>query len=238
MLFTTAKTKSLGLVGIFMFLLGSTFLIISGYVGLGTKQKIDAFAKTSGVVSEVVSYRSDGSTLYKPVISFDDVNGKTLFSPNTGSNPASHSVGDAVEVYYDPSGVEEPMLNHWTEIWLFPGIFGVLGGTAALIGGYLTHTQLKKERELAWLVTNGQLIETTYSGTRLNTSYKVNNKSPYIIESQWVNPANGAVVVFESDYLWFNPEQFLTPRQIISVKIDPLSPETTYSMDSSFLPKK
>lgn len=238
MLFTTAKTKSLGLVGIFLFLLGSLFAGIGGYSGLQTRKKITSFATTTGVVTEVISYRGKDGTLYKPVVSFSTATGETLFSPNVGSNPASHSKGDSVEVYYDPTGVQEPLLNHWSSIWLFPVLFGGLGAAAATAGGFLTYAQLKKERALRWLQANGQHIETTYSGTRLDTSYKVNGKSPYVIASQWINPATGSVVVFESDYFWFNPEQFLTEKQSISVKIDPQNPEKVYYMDTTFLPKR
>ena len=240
MIFTTAKTKSLGWIGIFLFLFGLVFFGASMVMLVSTQQKIAIMSKTTGKVVQITSYRgSKGGTLYTPVVSFTDQAGNgQRFSPNSGSNPATHSVDDEVSVFYDPAGIEEPILDHWSELWLLPGIFGLVGGIIGVVGGLMTFSQLKREKALTWLHGNGQQIESTYSDVRLETGYKSNGQSPYVVQSQWLNPSTGEVIVFESDYLWFNPEQFLTEKQTITVKIDPQNPSKTYSMDTSFLPKK
>jgi hypothetical protein len=75
---------------------------------------------TEGIVVEMDASTTDGSTTYAPIIEFQ-VNGQTYsFKGGISSNPPQYSVGDRVEVRYDPDNPKTAQINKSSERWLVP----------------------------------------------------------------------------------------------------------------------
>ena len=75
---------------------------------------------TEGIVVEMDASTTDGSTTYAPIIEFQ-VNGQTYsFKGGISSNPPQYSVGDQVNVLYDPGNPETAQINKTSERWLTP----------------------------------------------------------------------------------------------------------------------
>jgi len=124
-----------------MFLLGSLFAGLIGIaclVGgvravLAQRRKRAGSLPASGVVVEVRKrVLNPGSAgVYCPVIEFATQSGELVrFESSFGTMPASHSVGQAVTVSYDPSSPQNAEIDSGLSNWLVPGClfaFGALG---------------------------------------------------------------------------------------------------------------
>ncbi|MBK8418621.1 DUF3592 domain-containing protein [Candidatus Villigracilis saccharophilus] len=84
-------------------------------VQLETKGKI-----TEGIVVEMDASTTDGSTTYSPIIEFE-ANGEThSFKGNISSNPPQYSIGDRVDVRFDPGNPNTAQIDKSSERWLTP----------------------------------------------------------------------------------------------------------------------
>ena len=93
---------------------------------------------------------------------------------------------------------------------------------------------IRKQRKKDELLQQGTRINTKFQSVSRNTRLKVNGRNPYIITSQWQNPVTNKLHIFESDNIWFDPEEFVN-EDVLMVFIDPDDP-SQYYMDISFLP--
>ncbi len=100
--------------------------------------------------------------------------------------------------------------------------------------GGLLYQRLKKG-DTAWLLQNGQPMSASLQNVFLNTSLKLNGRSPFVVQCQWLDPATQKVHVFESDHIWYDPTPYLEYRPL-QVLIDPGNPRK-YHVDISFLPE-
>ena len=93
----------------------------------------------------------------------------------------------------------------------------------------------RTNRKVKALKANGQRIQAKVKHIGLNTSHKINGRSPYQIQAQWQNPSTSKVHVFKSEYLWFDPTDYVNEEEI-TVLIDRNNPKKYY-VDVSFLPQ-
>ena len=68
----------------------------------------------------------------------------------------------------------------------------------------------------------------------LDTRSSRDGRHPYRIICRWRDPETDQPHVFESESIWFNPQDYI--REAIDVYIRPEEPEV-YHMDTSFLPR-
>lgn len=191
---------------------------------------------TEGVVVELVESRSDDSITYRPVVTFTTDEGtRVTFTSRAGSNPPVYSLGDPVEVLFDPDNPQNARLDGFFEAmgaWL---IFGGIGALFLVGGlGALLFSRVSAARN-AGLLERGLRLETTYQGVERNTGLSVNGRHPYRITSQWLNPESLEVHVFKSENLWYDPSSYLE-TDTIPVFIEQGNPRK-YHMDLSFLPR-
>lgn len=230
------------IIGLVVLLLGLGLLTGGYFTWKSTNSFLATAVKTEGKVIDLEresSKDSKGNTSYTyyPQISFTTANNEDItFRGSSGSNPPSYSRGDIVEVLYDPKNPPNASINSFFSLWLGPIILGVLGGIITLVGFGIFKTSSKRAKDLAWLKRSGSRVQAKVNGVELNTSYKVNGRSPYMITSQWLNPSNNQMHTFQSDNIWFDPTQYVN-RETIEVLIDPSNP-SRYLVDTSFLPKK
>ena len=106
-----------------------------------------AAGKAEGQVVDLISYRSDKSTMYKPMVQFQTEDGREIsFSGATGSSSPSYARGDKVPVLYDRATPENAQIDSFMErafVVVIPlGMGLVFGGVG---GGLLAH-QVKQRR--------------------------------------------------------------------------------------------
>jgi hypothetical protein len=206
-------------------------------------QEIDFLQKAQTASGKVIdlgisvssSKKSGNSTTYYPIVTFYTKAGqKYTFSSGFSSNPPAYSVGEEVTVYYLPESPDKAEIKGFLSQWfsvLICSIMGIVFGSIGISGWAQI---FRKKKKYEWLQKNGSLIQTSLQTVEINSSLKINGKSPYIIYSQWLNPANSKVHVFKSDHIFFNPTQFI-PGNTIQVRVDPNNFKK-YQMDTSFLP--
>lgn len=117
-------------IGIGVFLLGR-------YIGHGNEEFKRRSVTTTGVVTRLDTERSDGKTMFYPVVQFTPTRARpTKFRSSEGSSPASFHVGEQVKVYYDPQTPQDARLDSF---WFAHGAlllegFGLLAVFIALVG--------------------------------------------------------------------------------------------------------
>lgn len=217
-------------------IIGLGLLVGTFFLYQNKKEFLDTAVTAKGTVIELIASRSDKSTTYKPVVSFTTKDGKQIkYISSVSSNPPSYHEGETVEIFYDPADPYDANINGFASLWLGPLILGIFGIIFFLIGFFIILFGKMKQKKIEDLKFNGKSIITKFDYADLNYNYKVNGRSPFVIYSQWLNPATNELHLFKSDDIWFDPSSFI-PSEGIKVLIDPANPKK-YHMDISFLPK-
>ncbi|HKS29886.1 MAG TPA: DUF3592 domain-containing protein [Pyrinomonadaceae bacterium] len=229
-------------------IIGLGLLVASVFVYLNTRNFINASAKAQGtVIAHAQGRSSDGDVTYAPVISFRTESGQTVeFKSGTSSTSASPPVGQQVEVLYNPQRPEEAEINSFSSLWALNIILAGLGAGFFIVGTivFMVFRRASVDSEKAArlrpqqderLRREGRKLMTKLDAVIRDSSVEVNGRSPYKIITQWHDERTNSVRVFESDPIWFNPEEFIKSERI-AVYVEPEDIEM-YVMDTSFLPK-
>lgn len=117
--------------------LGVGLLLVAAVWFVHTKRFVAGAERATGTVVDLSSRtNSEGDVLFYPVVRFTTAQGRTVqFVSSSGSSPASKSVGDRVEVLYDPDDPPGAKLSGFFDLWLFPlacGVLGIMASTFAL----------------------------------------------------------------------------------------------------------
>jgi hypothetical protein len=229
--------KKPGLFSVIFALVGAGLLIGAAALAIHTRGFLETAKHAPGTVIEMIIVRdNDGSVTYKPLVEFTAMNGATVsFASNSSSNPPSYRVGEEVGVLYAPDDANDARIDSFGSLWLGPIILGGIGSVFAAIGFGILVVAARRKRLTEWLRMHGTEVHAEFSSVEKNTSLKVNGRSPWRIISQWHNPETGELHVFNSENVWFDPEKFVTSKQL-RVLIDPRDPKR-YHVDVSFLPK-
>jgi len=221
-------------------LVGICMLVGSFYSYNQTQKFISSSVSTTGTVSELRLSVSDRSRVYYPTIKFKTQQGETIETElNVGSNPPEHTVGEQVTILYDPNNPRDANVNSFLSLYFVAVVLLGLGGTFTTVGlgvliAPLAYT-LAANKKVELLKQNGTRIMTKIIGVDLNDSFTMNGASPYQITSQWLDPVTNEVHIFNSEHIWFDPQDFIKSEQVY-VYVDPTNKENYY-MDISFLPK-
>jgi Protein of unknown function (DUF3592) len=217
--------------------IGLAMLVGAFFLYKNTSEFVSSATVVEGEVVDFETHRSDGSTMYAPVVNFyTKDNAPHQFVSSVSSNPASYDIGEKVEVLYTESNPQDAQINGVFSLYLGTIILSFIGGIFFLIGGGMILAGSLQNKTRAYLQTNGRPVQAKFQGVSLNESLSVNGRHPYVIIGQWLNPATNELHEFESDNIWFDPQEFIK-SDTITVLIDPNNAKK-YWMDISFLPKK
>jgi hypothetical protein len=193
--------------------------------------------QAEGTVVDFATHRSDGKTMYTPVVQFTAADGRAIeISGSTSSSSPGYERGERVPVFYSANTPEQAQIDSFMENWfgaLIISIFGVLGTS---IGGALFAFGLRRRRVRRWLAQHGMKVRAKMLGAEENTSYKVNGRHPWRVRAQWQHPVTQKLYVFYSDNLWFDPSDYCTAEQIEAL-VNADDPRQ-YHLDTSFLPER
>jgi hypothetical protein len=228
--------KTLSIVKYVFAAIGVAMLLGAFLLYRSTSSFLAEASTAQGTVMELLPMRSDDSTTYKPVVQFTTEKGEAIeFASSSSSNPPSYEVGEIVAVFYRADKPHEAKINGFFSLWGGAVIVGCIGAVFFSIGGGILLVMALKDRSDSHLKTHGTPIETDFQSVELNTSLEVNNRHPFRIVTQWLNPATAELHIFHSNNLWFDPTNFIKNKRI-TVLIDASNPKKYY-MDTAFLPK-
>jgi hypothetical protein len=218
--------------------IGALFLIIALLLWKNTRSFLARAQQTTGTVVELreVRDKDDGSSTWKPVVTFAAGNGRDItFAASFSSKPAPYDVGERVEVLYLADDPQEARIKGFSSLWLGTTILGGMGLVFAGIGAGILLGTRAGDKKKHYLMAYGNAIETEVQGVDRNTGVEINGKHPWRVTSQWLDPRSNTMRVFHSENLWFDPTKFVTRKQV-TVLLDPNNPKR-YHMDISFLPE-
>jgi hypothetical protein len=123
-------------------------LLFTGFVLLGIAIKVRAdtlafLAKAISTKGKVIRMEEHLSTdnddnhsyTYYPVVEFANTRGKvSQFTSKNGRNPPGFTVGQEVQVLYDPQKLNSARIATFTEIWLGSLLLGIFGLLLIVIG--------------------------------------------------------------------------------------------------------
>lgn len=228
----------LNLFGVIFSIIGLGLLAIGGYLLFDSRAFLSDAAATSGTVISLVESDEGG---YAPIVSFVTGDGESfVLRSNVYSEGWKERQGDIVTVLYDPADPKKAKIDSLFQLWgatlIISGVGVVFSGVGLGIFGYRVFARRRRQ----WLLSHGRLIITDFKGIELNERVSLrrvsNVQHPFKIISEWYDSSLGQLCRFESENLWFNPEDHISSDSI-QVYIDPNNPRKYY-MDVSFLPKK
>jgi hypothetical protein len=221
--------------------LGVGLLVGGAFTYRSTRAFLSTAVPAEGtVVAYAESRSSKGELTYYPVVAFTPRDGsKVEFQASSGGSSRG-PVGERVAVLYDPRNPHRAEVHSFLALWLLCvlllGLGLVFAGTGVVLllafgrrGWGLSRAEAERLR------ATGRRLTTTFQDAIVDRSTEVNGRSPYRIVTQWQDPTSGAVHVFESEPVWFNPRDYI-PSAGIDVYIDP-EDMTRYCMNTSFLPR-
>jgi hypothetical protein len=87
---------------------------------------------------------ADGDTTYYPRVQFEAEGRSYQFKGQVGSGYGTFSVGEQVEVLYDPADPDRARINSFVQLWFFPMFLGVLGAVFTAFGASATFGDARK----------------------------------------------------------------------------------------------
>lgn len=134
-------------------LVGATFC----YWSLSDFRQHAAIA--GGTVIDMVSNRDEGDLTYAPVITFRDHQGsKHTYIANNFAAPANYSIGEQVNVYFDPEHPAETAQLGGANLHLYAMILLYMGLATSCLGALSLGYERREPRTVEWLVHNGQIV--------------------------------------------------------------------------------
>jgi hypothetical protein len=131
---TIKKTPGGGIVaGLILLVIGGIFGGVGGFFGHKSIRFELQGKQVEGKVVRMIhgGGKSKGS---KPVVAYQ-VDGKTHeIEGSISSSPPAYKQGDKATVYYNPADPSDAQIGGFVERWLFPTIFGGIGGIVFIVG--------------------------------------------------------------------------------------------------------
>lgn len=217
-----------GLFSYLFLLIGMGLLAVAGVVYFNTSKFVAGARTAQGTV---VALKSGA-----PEVRFRAQDGREIqFTSSVSSKPPAYSIGETVEVLYRPGLPEEAEVNAFMSLWLGVIILGGLGSGFSFVGAAIVLGLGSRKAADPALRLSGMSIQTDFQGVERDTSYGAGGGHPFLVVTQWKNPATGEIHLFHSDPVWYDPTAHIKAGKI-TVYIERGNPDK-YFMDTSFLPK-
>lgn len=130
------------LIGGVLFLMGSSFFVVSLFIIIRKKLRMKNWTKTTGLVLDVEVSRgmqqpmgTSRNTLFRPKVRFQTTDGRGIdYEPALSSSWNNYQIGEQIEVFYNPQNPANVMFGTRTIDWIRLSFFAVIGGLMALFG--------------------------------------------------------------------------------------------------------
>lgn len=219
--------------------IGVVLLVVCPIFFVRTLQFVAGAERVTGTVIDLSRESdSEGTVTFYPVVRFTTADGRTVeFVSSSGSSPPSESVGDRVEVLYDPDDPQDARLTGFFHLWLWPLILGVMGAMFSAVALFVMRaTRGPSKADADWLRAHGLRVQGGSPRVVYCDEIDVQGRSPFRVEVDVHDPARNEVRVLTSEYVWFDPGSYLERRDALDVYVDPKRSDR-YLVDLSFLPR-
>lgn len=205
--------------------LGGVFLIVALLLQIHRWNEEQHMLRTTGTV---VAVSGRGC----PSVAFVARRERVTFTGQVCSRPG-YEIGESVELLYDPREPWNAHIDSFTQNWFVSLVLGSFGLVFLLGSLVFVLPEALARRRRSRLEKRGQAVQARLVEVRRNPLATLNNVPAWQLVCQWQNPASGAVHLFYSEDLWFDPQPFVQ-HESLQVRIDPANPRR-YSVDTSFL---
>ena len=223
--------KALRSIGGFLLAMGLFAFAVGGWSIWSDHQFAENGVQATGTVVSFEQRRvkRDNSpgyrTLYTPVVTFHGQDGAEYrFVGQAGSSSPAYSVGERVNVIYDPWSPNDAIIDDFGSRHGIPTVFLVMGLVVTSLGAIWIYFILRRQRLNAQLRANGILVYAQYVDCEWKRRVKVNGRSPYIVSVQGTHPTTGQSTTFKSQPIWINLSAVLRGKTV-PVRVDPSNPK-------------
>jgi len=130
------------------FIVGSGCLLYAPVKAVKTLHFIRHAAVATGTVEDFVAKRGSKSTTYAPSVTFNTPDGRLIrFISQISGSQSAYSVGQRLEVYYDPANEENAEIRSFIPLWMPVIILSALGLAFSGIGGGMTYAIRRSVRD-------------------------------------------------------------------------------------------
>lgn len=237
-----SSERFLSVISAILFIVGAALLAFAIWLASDSIKFLYGSLHAEGVVVELVEKAgkdrdNNHMMLWYPVVEFTAQPDQTIhFESRLGSSPSMYSKGQSVDVVYQPFNPQDARINSTMDMWYMPGFLGSAALLMILVSMGLVFSILSRRRERKRLMSIGHVITTEVYGVMPDISMSIRGRHPYRILSRYHHMESGKTYVFESDPIWYNPEDFFSETKDLSVYVDPQD-YSRYYIDLSFLPK-
>jgi hypothetical protein len=122
------------IIGIVFSLVGALLFVIGVFLFIRTRAFISSSQEVKGTVIRMLSSSgSEGGTVYAPVFKFTTIQGQVIeVEEKVYSSPPGFSVGEVVDMLYDPKNPGNARAKKWSSLYFVPLL---LTGMGAIFGG-------------------------------------------------------------------------------------------------------
>lgn len=130
------QSKGLKYAGPVFTVVGLLVMALGVYLGMERADFLETALTADGEVIKLIERRSDDSYVYYPVVEFKLPGSSDVlsFEHDAGSNPPSYSVGEQVQVLYEPGNPRNAIIDAGLFNWFAPGLASILGLIFASVG--------------------------------------------------------------------------------------------------------
>ena len=202
------KKNKLNIIYIVFTFMGMLFLVL----GIMFCQPLFSknYIATTATISRIIDCSNSSSSCQNKIYLTYEVNGKA-YESTVNISSTSYYEGKEITIYYDTNKPSNVLIKSVILIFLIFPVFGLLF-IGIGIGGLIFNWHKRKSNEI--LKETGLGIQAKYLKTRLNPYYRVNGKYPYKITCEGVNPYDNKKYIYESENIWFDPEELIKQYDI------------------------
>lgn len=216
-----SRAKKMGvekLIAIIFGLIGLVLLVIGIIIAVNRMSFINNADKVTGIVTDIGysrvkrgnEVRRSGSTEVTYIYEGEE------YVKSVSAYSSSIDIGDSIEIYVNRDNPRDIELEPFAFLGVY--IVGGIGAVFFLIGmGFLLFSGIagkKKKR----LMTEGRKVYAEVTGGNVNYNVRINGRHPYKLECRYTDLATGAVYLYSSGNIFFDPEPYIG-RQV-AVYID------------------
>lgn len=225
--------------GLFIFILFGTIGIAlvcwSVYLVVHTHQFKTSAIHVPGTVITLIPRYDDGDTTYAPEVTFTAQDGSQhTFTSGASTNPPAFYESEEVDVMYEPNNPSHAKINSFSTLYTLPLITGGIGTVFALVGIIPGTLYIRRKKQITFLKQFGMRIHARVTEIEYRQNYKVNNKSPYRIWAEGIDPRDGTTKKFKSDNIWIDPHTYIKKGDSVEILVHPQQSKMHY-METPFL---
>lgn len=128
--------------------IGSGCLLYAPVKAVKTLVFVRNAAVTTGTVDDMVAMRGSKSTTYAPSITFNTPDGRSIrFISHISGSPSAYSVGQRLEVYYDPANEGNAEIKGFIPLWMPVIILSALGLAFSGVGGGMIYAMRRSVKD-------------------------------------------------------------------------------------------